>query len=472
MATLALWLKAHKDRLTVLSLQELTTQESLRQEAAGPVKWFFDSLTQVISTGENERLEVLLRNWVRMCSIPINGQPVGLLPVLGVFKRAIWQVFQADPPSEEPLAVAAQLDAVVGAAAEYLSKIEAAALLDALTHQVAVQSGPAGASTIDDTKRSFVSVAAHELKTPLTVIEGYANMLKVDLPEMSHPREALMLRGIESGIVRLRELVEDMIDVSLIEVDLLSLDLQPVWLPAILSVVETEVKEAVKARKLTLEIKRNTIPSKPIVGDPERLLKAFLKVLGNAIKYTPDGGKIVIHGRDLNGFVEVIIEDTGIGIAPEHLETIFEKFSMVSDVTLHSSGKVKFKGGGAGLGLVVAKGIVEAHGGSIWAESPGIDEEKLPGSRFHFMIPARDVRTGEGMAPVVAKAASMLSSQPAHDAALAAESVTSASARKQRESVSAGESRSLPVATSAKNRTQGDKKPQQEPMRDTGRSTP
>jgi signal transduction histidine kinase len=473
MATLALWLKAHKDRLVLLSLQELTTQESLRQEAAGPVKWFFDSLIQAISQGENERLESLLRNWVRMCSIPINGQPVGLLPVLGVFKRAIWRVFQADPPSEEPLAVAAQLDAAVGTAAEYLSKVEAAALLDAFTHQMAVQSG-SGSNSVDDTKRTFVSVAAHELKTPLTVIEGYANMLKIDLPEAAHPREALMIRGIESGIVRLRELIEDMVDVSLIEIDLLRLEMQPVWLPSLLDVVETEVREAVKARKLTLEIKRDTIPTGPIVGDPERLLKAFLKVLGNAIKYTPDGGRIVVHGRTLNAFVEIIVEDTGIGIAPEYLDTIFEKFSIVGDASLHSSGKVKFKGGGAGLGLVVAKGIVEAHGGSLWAESPGVDEEKLPGSRFHFIIPARDVRAGEGMAPMVAKAASLLSTHAAHSAPVAAvESLSPASACQKEESVAAGESRSLPVVvTTAKNSSEDGKKPQQEPARDAGRSTP
>ena len=470
MATLTLWLKAHKDRMVLLSLQELTTQESLREEAAGPVKWFFDSLIQTIGKGEDERLETLLRNWVRMCSIPINGQPVGLLPVLGGFKRVIWQVFQADPPSEEPLAVAAQLDAAVGKAAEYLSKIEAAALLDAVTHQLAIQPGP-GSNPVDDTKRTFVSVAAHELKTPLTVIEGYANMLKIDLPEAAHPREALMIRGIESGVIRLRELIEDMIDVSLIEIDLLSLDLQPVWLLALLNVVETEVREAVKARKLTLEIKRDTIPATPIVGDPERLLRAFLKVMGNAIKYTPDGGKIVIHGRTLNGFAEIIVEDTGIGIAPEYLDTIFEKFSIVGDVSLHSSSKVKFKGGGAGLGLVVAKGIVEAHGGSLWAESPGVDEEKLPGSRFHFMLPARDVRAGEGMAPMVAEAASMLSTHAAPSATV--ESPSPVSTRNKEEPVAAGESRSLPVVvTTAKSNSEDDKKPQQEPARDTGRSTP
>jgi signal transduction histidine kinase len=255
-----------------------------------------------------------------------------------------------------------------------------------------------------------------------------------------------------------------MIDVSLLEVDLLRLEFQPVWLRRLFDIVETESHDAVKARKLTLEIKRDTIPAKPLVGDPERLLKAFQKVLANAIKYTPDGGKITIYGRPLNGFVEIIIEDTGIGIAPENLDAIFEKFAFVGDPALHSSGKVKFKGGGAGLGLVIAKGIVEAHGGSIWADSPGADEEKLPGSRFHLMIPARDVGSGEGMAPIVAKAASMLSGHPTP----APEAAPVPTAE---ETVSAGECRSLPSSPAAKEPVQDGKKPEQEPVRDTRRST-
>jgi hypothetical protein len=109
-------------------LQELSARENLRQEAGGPVRWFFDSLIQAIGKAELEQLEALLHNWVKMCAIPINGQPVGLLPVLGVFKRVIWQVFQTEPPSEGPLVMAAQLDGTISHAAEFLSKIEAATL--------------------------------------------------------------------------------------------------------------------------------------------------------------------------------------------------------------------------------------------------------------------------------------------------------------------------------------------------------
>lgn len=409
MNPLASWLEAHKDKLISSSVESLSTQDNLRREAAGPVRWFFDSLIQAIVNGQPEKLETLLRNWVKLCSIPINGQPVGLLPVLGVFKQAIWQQFQACPPSENPLALAAQLDRIITQAAEYLAKMEAAALFDALSHHL---TAPTRTETNGDqfeaVKNMFVSVTAHELKTPLTIIEGYTNMLKMELGEATHPREALMVRGIESGVVRLRELIEDMIDVSLIEIELMRLEMQPVWLRRILDIAETETNKLLVERKLTIEIKRDTIPSTPIAGDPERLLKAFQKVLLNAVKFTPDGGKVTVRGRQLNGFVDLIIEDTGIGIAPENLELIFEKFSTLGDPSRHSSSKVNFKGGGPGLGLVIAKGIIEAHGGTIWAESSGNDEENLPGSRFHLMLPAKEVSSGEGMSTLVASAASMI----------------------------------------------------------------
>jgi len=117
----------------------------------------------------------------------------------------------------------------------------------------------------------------------------------------------------------------------------------------------------------------------------------------NAIKYTPDGGKINITGLTVSpgqmnlpdGGVEVIVADTGIGIAPEYLDLIFTKFYQTGELALHSTGRTKFKGAGPGLGLAIARGIVEAHRGKIWAESPGHDEDKCPGSQFHVVLPLR-----------------------------------------------------------------------------------
>ncbi len=124
-----------------------------------------------------------------------------------------------------------------------------------------------------------------------------------------------------------------------------------------------------------------------IYADPDRLLQVFRNVLTNAIKYTPDGGRISIDGRKLPGFIEIVVRDSGIGINPQDHSIIFDKFTRLGNISLHSSGKTKFKGGGPGLGLHIARGIIEAHGGAIWAESPGYDEEKKPGSTFHIIMP-------------------------------------------------------------------------------------
>lgn len=407
---LADWLETHKETLVSSALQKLSDRELLRQYAESPVRWFFNNLIQTITQKNPEHLETLLRSWVMMCRIPINGDTIGMLPVLSVFKHTIWEVFRADPPSESALEAAIELDTVISRAVDFVSKIEAAAWLDTMSHKLLAQTNALdiSAQQEESVKGSFVSVAAHELKTPLTVIEGYTNMLKMDLSDGSHPRAALMVQGLESGIIRLRELIEDMIDVSLIEMGLLSLDQQPTWLRRVWNIVDFEAREAIQQRNLSLTIKHDTLPDKPTIGDPERLLRAFQKVLANAIKYTPDGGQITVQGQSLNGFIDLTIADTGIGIAPENLERIFEKFSAIGDITRHSSGKVKFKGGGAGLGLVIAKGIIEAHGGTIWADSPGFDEETCPGARFHILLPMRDIASGEGMSPWIASAMEMI----------------------------------------------------------------
>lgn len=126
-------------------------------------------------------------------------------------------------------------------------------------------------------------------------------------------------------------------------------------------------------------------------GDEERLFQAFRNVIMNAIKYTPDGGSITINGRKLPGFVEVTVANSGIGVDPDDHARIFEKFGRLGSVSLHSSGKTKFKGGGPGLGLPITKGIIEAHGGAIWVELESYDEENCPGSIFHILLPLRKI---------------------------------------------------------------------------------
>jgi signal transduction histidine kinase len=167
----------------------------------------------------------------------------------------------------------------------------------------------------------------------------------------------------------------------------LSLSFQPVRLLRIVERVKEELRQALEERRLEFEIAEFETSEDVVIADPQRLLQVFRQVIINAVKYTPDAGQITIASRRRPGFVEVRVSDTGIGIAPENQQHIFEKFSSAGDSSLHSTSKTKFKGGGAGLGLAIVKGIIEAHGGTIWCESPGHDERACPGSTFHIMIP-------------------------------------------------------------------------------------
>jgi len=243
---------------------------------------------------------------------------------------------------------------------------------------------------LEKSKTDFISVAAHELKTPLTLIEGYASMIDEIVPSgISQEPIDVYLRGIKSGTRRLRDIVDDMIDVSLIDNNLLSLNFQPVWINRLLNLVTRELKQSILERRLTITIEDFPGSNEMIFGDGERLYQAFRNVIMNAVKFTPDGGSITISGRTLPGFIETVISDTGIGIDPQEHNRIFERFGRIGDVALHSSGKIKFKGGGPGLGLSITKGIIESHGGTIWVESQGYDEINCPGSTFHIFLPIR-----------------------------------------------------------------------------------
>jgi signal transduction histidine kinase len=126
----------------------------------------------------------------------------------------------------------------------------------------------------------------------------------------------------------------------------------------------------------------------------QRLVQAFRNVVLNAIKFTPDGGRIEItaslqpsENNDGRDHILVAIADTGVGIDKENLELVFEKFFRAYDPGLHSTGTYKFMGAGPGLGLTIAKGVIEGHGGRIWAESPGHNMESYPGTTFYVLLP-------------------------------------------------------------------------------------
>jgi signal transduction histidine kinase len=256
----------------------------------------------------------------------------------------------------------------------------------------------------DELKSKFISIAAHELKTPITVIQGYLTML-LDSGGRLHSNLdesfRVPIEGCAKGLARFNAIVEEMLDITRIEGGTLEIHRD-------LMVVKDAVRAAVRKLDPAASERELTINVSPMDGfpllraDSGRLQQVFLNLLSNAIKYTPDGGEIEILAQVVEGtesaqpdgptraagkFIEIIFEDTGIGIDLEEQERIFGRFYEIRDPDLHSTSKTRFLGGGLGLGLAIARGIVEAHGGFLWAESEGCDEERCPGSRFHVLLP-------------------------------------------------------------------------------------
>lgn len=244
---------------------------------------------------------------------------------------------------------------------------------------------------LDKNKSDFIQVAAHELRTPLTVIKGYMGMVKAAPAVQSNPALVQAVDGVIQGSERLHQVVNSMLDVARLENQVLNPRLDLVTLGPILRLIQKDYAADLQSRQLALELDPalNSLP--PVLADTELLQKALDNVIVNAIKYTPDGGRINVNAEIIaNGtdhFCEIRVRDSGIGIDPANHKIVFEKLYQLGKVELHSSGRTKFKGGGPGLGLAIAAGIVKAHRGKIWVESPGYDEEKLPGSTFFIQVP-------------------------------------------------------------------------------------
>ncbi len=245
---------------------------------------------------------------------------------------------------------------------------------------------------LDKNKSDFIQVAAHELRTPLTVIKGYMGMIKA-APAMEKDSSLTQaMEGVLQGTNRLHQVVNSMLDVARLENQIIIPHLETVTLGSLLRLLCKEYAEDLHERQMKLELDPDINSAPPLLADSELLKKALDNVILNAIKFTPDGGSIFIsaHAVQVDGrgdFCEIRIRDTGIGIDPANHTIVFEKLYQLGKVELHSSGRTKFKGGGPGLGLAIAAGIVKAHKGKIWVESPGYDEEKLPGSTFIIQIP-------------------------------------------------------------------------------------
>ncbi len=358
-----------------------------RQAFAEQLDRFFGALEQAMASGNPAWLDPLLLEWTSSPTLTeLQHKRNNVTELLNKIMSITNDVATEDLPEEAALDLLTTISPIYTYGLEKIARLEMEARVEYVSAELTkVQ---VKLERLDHSKSNFIAVAAHELRTPLTLIEGYASMLRDIVVNQGDPQADVLLTGINLGIQRLRQIIDDLIDVSKIDNDLLSLSMQPLCLKQVLGIVESGLQPVIAERQLSLQVHDFPGMDVWIFADSARLHQGFRNLLENAIKYTPDGGKIVVDGRTLPGFIEITVADTGIGISQENQALIFKKYSQTSP-NLHSSGKTKFKGGGPGLGLPITRGIIEAHGGTIWVESPGCDERTCPGSTFHVLIPIR-----------------------------------------------------------------------------------
>jgi PAS domain S-box-containing protein len=226
----------------------------------------------------------------------------------------------------------------------------------------------------DRAKSEFVSTVSHELRTPMTSIKGYTDLLHAGAAGPVTTEQRRFLRIIKSNTDRLTALVNDLLDISRVETGRVRFELQPVQVGEIVADVVKVLAGQAEAKQQTLTYE--VVGGLPdIMGDRNRLNQVFTNLISNAVHYTPEGGGIDVQIYPVEGAVRVDVRDTGIGIAPEDVGHIFDRFYR-SDHPLVQETR------GTGLGLSIVKMFVEMHGGRIWVES-----EPGEGSIFTLVLP-------------------------------------------------------------------------------------
>jgi PAS domain S-box-containing protein len=238
----------------------------------------------------------------------------------------------------------------------------------------------AEAQNANRVKDDFLAVLSHELRTPLNAILGYSRMLRGKmLPEDQIDRG---LETVERNARWLTQIVDDVLDVSRIVSGKIRLDVQTVELPAIVDNAVATVQPAADAKNVRIQTMLDPRVG-PISGDPDRLQQVVWNLMSNAVKFTPKGGRVQVRLERVNSHVELIVSDTGIGIRPDFLPLVFERFRQADSGSTRSSG-------GLGLGLAIVRHLVEMHGGTVHAESEG--EGK--GATFTLRLPLMIVKPG------------------------------------------------------------------------------
>jgi PAS domain S-box-containing protein len=222
-------------------------------------------------------------------------------------------------------------------------------------------------------KDEFLAVLSHELRTPLNAIVGYSRLLRGGI--LSPDKAARGLETLERNATWLTQIVEDVLDVSRIVTGKLRLDVQAVELPLIIDNAVATVQPAADAKGVRMQTMIDPRVG-PVSGDPGRLQQVVWNLVSNAVKFTPRNGRVQVRLERVNSHLEIVVSDTGIGIQPEFLPHVFERFRQADAATTR-------KTGGLGLGLAIVRHIVEMHGGTVEASSGGEGQ----GATFRVGLP-------------------------------------------------------------------------------------
>jgi signal transduction histidine kinase len=224
-------------------------------------------------------------------------------------------------------------------------------------------------------KSEFLANMSHELRTPLNAIIGFSEVLTDRMFGELNEKQEEYLKDIYASGTHLLSLINDILDLSKIEAGRMELELTDFHLPTALDNALTLVRERAGRRNIALQMSVDERLG-DVRADERKIRQVVLNLLSNAIKFTPEGGRIEVAAVPKDGFIEVSVSDTGVGIAPEDQEAVFEEFRQV--------GTAEKKAEGTGLGLTLCRKFIELHGGKIWVKS-----QLGAGSTFTFTIPVR-----------------------------------------------------------------------------------
>ncbi|MEM7112611.1 MAG: ATP-binding protein [Chloroflexota bacterium] len=245
---------------------------------------------------------------------------------------------------------------------------------------------------LNELKNNFIMLISHELRTPLTSVAIYSDLLRSSLVEEADSQVFEISGRLDLAIQTLDKLIQEIIYVFRIMSGRLDLVKEAVHPYSIIEAILSRLSANISERALTIHV--DGVADLPTIeADPEHLLIAMQNVMSNAVKYTPDGKNIWVNGRlhtdtySKRDYIVLTIRDEGIGIPPAEQTRVFDMFHGLGSLLNHSTSKGKYRGGGLGLGLPIAQGVVEGHDGNIWLESSGHDETALPGTTCYIQLP-------------------------------------------------------------------------------------